>query len=210
MSNPFKPIPGSIIKRILRPIFLFEVFLGTFVWMIWSEAFGVSTFLEGMIVSCICFGLVDNFLLSANYGDIFWVKPLTLVKYLSVLFVSIIQSGIHAIHITLSGNMEICAVSFPTKATNPFHGMLIGSAITLTPGTVTLDYSGDTFTVIWIERPTEDPLEAGEIIKGNFEKVLSKDFQENSLNIFSHKGKQVSDPSIHNDSTQSNQPGAES
>lgn len=202
MSNPFKPIPGSSIKKILRPMFVFEVFLGTIVWMIWNETLGLYTLIEGMIVSLICFGIVDSFLLSANYGDIFRIKPLTLIKYLSVLFISIIQSGIHAIHITLSGNMEICAVSFPTNTKNPFHGMLIGSAITLTPGTVTLDYSGDSFTVIWIERPTEDPLEAGEIIKGSFEKVLSKEIQEQSTDMQNPIGNKSTDQTVHTDSTQ--------
>jgi len=176
MSNPFQRIPGMDIKKLFQSHFFFELFLGTLVWMIWNESFTLTTLLEGLIVSALCFGTVDVFLYTNNYGKIYWIKPFTLVKYLMVLGFSIIQSGIHAIQITLSGNMEICAVTFPTKVKNPYHGMLIGTAITLTPGTVTLDYSGETFTVIWIERPTEDPLEAGELIKGNFERVLEKDF----------------------------------
>ena len=66
-------------------------------------------------------------------------------------------------------------VDLPTSITNPFHGVLVANANTLTPGTVTIDHSHGNFKGIWIACATTDPDEAAEMIKGSFERVFARD-----------------------------------
>ncbi len=75
-------------------------------------------------------------------------------------------------YITIKGRIDVHIVNLPTTMQNPFHAVLVANAITLTPGTVTVDYQPGLFKVIWIESVTHNMEEASEMIKGRFEQVL--------------------------------------
>lgn len=158
-----------------RGVFKFAVVvvLLTAVWCAWNESLTLSTIVTGLVLSTLALIATNRFLLKARYQEVFSVRPLTIARYVAVLLVEIFRSGVHAIRVTLTGRINVGVVNIPTAITNPLHGVLVANAITLTPGTVTIDYSPGTFKVIWIECSTDDPDVASQTIKASFERVFA-------------------------------------
>jgi multicomponent Na+:H+ antiporter subunit E len=144
----------------------------TALWCAWSESIAPQTILTGAAFSVLALFLTSRFLLRDSYASRFLLPPITVLRYLGVLFVEIFRSGVHAIAVTLTGRMNVGVVRIPTELRNPLHGTLVANAITLTPGTVTIDYQEDEFTVVWIEARAGDSREIGDDIKGRFERVF--------------------------------------
>ncbi len=163
-------------KQPMRNALHFTVALGicTLTWAVWNESYTPGTFVQGAVLSTIALLITNRYLLKARYQELFRLSPLTAIRYLLTLIVEIFRSGVHAIHVTLSGRINVGVVDLPTSITNPFHGVLVANAITLTPGTVTIDHSHGNFKVVWIECATTDPDEAAEMIKGSFERVFAR------------------------------------
>lgn len=147
----------------------------TVVWCIWSESFSLSTLAAGLLLSILALLVTNRALLNHTYQKRYRFSPVTLVRYVVVLIIEIFRSGIHAIYITLTDRINVGVVDLPTDIQDPLTGVMVASAITLTPGTVTIDYSPGKFKVVWIDCATTDPAEAAESIKGNFERVLIRD-----------------------------------
>lgn len=152
--------------------FLVAVVLCTAVWAVWNESYTVRTFIEGAVLSVLALFMTNRYLLKAPYHTVFRLHPITVLRYVGVLIVEIFRAGIHAIYITLAGKIDVGVVELPTAITNPFHGVLVANAITLTPGTVTIHHGEGIFRVVWIECLTDDADEAAEMIKGRFERVF--------------------------------------
>ncbi len=95
------------------------------------------------------------------------------MRYIAVVFVEIYKAGFHAIRLTLTDRLNLGIVEIATRRRSDIHGTFIANAITLTPGTVTIDYDDGTLKVVWMDCQTDDPELAGEIIKGNFERVFA-------------------------------------
>ena len=155
------------------PGFLIVWLLCTLVWAIWNESYTRATLVEGAVLSLGVLLLTNRYLLKARYQDLFRLHPLKILRYILVLIVEIFRSGIHAMYVTVTGRIDVGVVDLPTDITNPFCAVLIANAITLTPGTVTIDYHPGNFKVVWIECLTSDSDEAAEIIKGRFERVFT-------------------------------------
>ncbi len=143
------------------------------VWAVWSESFAVGTLLEGVLLAALALWVTNRYLLRARYQERFHLSPLVLVRYLGVLVVEIFRAGLHAMALTLRGRLELGVIDLPTGLTDPLQMVLVANAITLTPGTVTLDVRDGFFKVLWIDCRTTDPEEAAERIKGRFERVFS-------------------------------------
>ncbi len=143
-----------------------------FVWAVWKESYSLRTIVEGLVLSGLAIFVTNRYLLKARYEEVFRLNPLTALRYVFVLLAEIFKSGVHAMHVTLTGRINVGVVDLPSRITDPFRGVLVANAITLTPGTVTIDHKQGTFKVIWIECLTTDPDEAAEMIKGSFERVF--------------------------------------
>jgi len=152
--------------------FVLAILIGTFFWAVWNESVSPSTLLVGTALSWLSITITNRYLLRERYEDIFRIQPLRLLRYAGVLILAIFESGIHAMYITITGRIDVHILELPTKLQNPFHGVLVANAITLTPGTVTVDHQPGSFKVIWIESVTHNIEEASEMIKGRFERVL--------------------------------------
>lgn len=153
--------------------FLVMVVICTVMWAVWNESFTLTMLSQGLILSVLALIITNRYLLKARYQDVFRISPLVLLRYVLVLLVAIFQSGFHAMRLTITGRIDVRVLDLPTDISNPFHGVLVANAITLTPGTVTIDHHAGTFKVICIENPADDPVRAGEIIKGRFERVFA-------------------------------------
>ncbi len=144
----------------------------TSVWCIWSESFSLPTLLAGLFLSLLALFVTNRVFLRKPYQERYRLSIITLFRYIMVLIREIFRSGFHAIYITLTDRMHVGVVDLPTEIKDPLLGSLVASAITLTPGTVTIDFSPGRFKVVWIDCSTTDETKAAEMIKGGFENVL--------------------------------------
>ncbi len=148
------------------------------VWCAWNESLALQSVVEGVALGSLCLFLTNRFLLKGQYQDLYRIGLLTVVRYIGVVIVAIFVSGIDAIWITITGRLHVGIIDLQTRIRHPFRKVLVANAITLTPGTVTVECEGDTMKVVWINCVTEDPDEAGEMIKGSFERVLAETSDE--------------------------------
>lgn len=142
------------------------------VWCIWSESFAFNVWIEGAILGGVALLVTRRIFLHRPYLAHYRVPLRTVVRYIAVLFVEIFRSGYHAIRIMCTDRLNVGVVDLPSDIQDPLYGALVSTAITLTPGTVTIDYSPGRFKVIWIDCFTADPEVAARSIKGRFERVL--------------------------------------
>ncbi len=68
-------------------------------------------------------------------------------------------------------------VRIDTQLENPTARALLANAVTMTPGTLSVDLVGDTLYVHWINVTTRDRAEATEKVAGRFERLLGKIFE---------------------------------
>lgn len=144
-----------------------------FFWCILNESFRFTTILIGLPISV--FTNVVIYLLftdTDNAGKNDSLNFLQLLKYVIVLFFNIFKSAKTVLGIILYSDDTPMIVTIKTKALKEWPRCLIANAITLTPGTVTIDLTDDLLTVLWLNPTTDDPTEAARIILGHFEKAL--------------------------------------
>jgi multicomponent Na+:H+ antiporter subunit E len=97
-----------------------------------------------------------------------------LIKYGVFLIVHIYLAGFSTISKIISGKINPDIVEIETTIEDNLYICILANSITLTPGTVTIDKEGRKLKVLWIDCVTKDSKEAGEMIKGKFEKFLLK------------------------------------
>ncbi len=96
------------------------------------------------------------------------------VAFLFVFFVELVKANIDVAKRVLSPSLPINPgiIRVKTKLTEDMDKLWLANAITLTPGTMTLDIKDDNLFIHWIDVKETDREKAGEMIKGAFEKHL--------------------------------------
>jgi len=142
------------------------------VWIILNEAVTLWTVATAPLVGFIVLVFTNTFVLNDDYSSRYAIRPLALLRYAVVLVWQIYVAGFHAMAKIVRGGINVNIVEFDTALERDFHIALLANSITLTPGTVTMEKNGRHLKVIWIDAHTLDPEEAGEEIKGGFERLL--------------------------------------
>jgi multicomponent Na+:H+ antiporter subunit E len=158
-------------KRLLHHVKMMIVF--SVVWVILEERLSITTVVVGALVGLATMLATDRYVLVGDYEQTYRLGFFVIVRYVVSLIVQIYVAGIHAIVRVFTGNLHVGIVEITTTLTSEFHIALLANSITLTPGTVTLERTGNSLKVIWIDCTTTDPEEAGKQIKLNFERLLS-------------------------------------
>lgn len=149
-------------------------FVYGFLWITLNEDLSPMIFLTGGILGIFAVSFTENVLLYSDYQNTYSANPFVMAKYFFYLLYQIYFSGISAVRIILSGEVHPGIVMIETEIKGDFLKCLLANSITLTPGTVTLDVEENRLKVLWINCPTKDPKEAGELIKGKLERELLK------------------------------------
>lgn len=144
----------------------------TIVWVVFSENMQSETVFVGLVFAGVCIAVTNLFLLKGDYRLSYRLSVRAMAAYLPALIVQIYLSGFDAIYRVITRRVKVGVVEIRTTLPDDYHRSLFSTAITLTPGTVTLDQSGQAMTIIWLNCETSDPDEAGALIKGPFERIL--------------------------------------
>lgn len=145
------------------------------IWCILNENFRPATVLIGFMVSLLTLLIMRLFLPSDSSKNHYNISPITLILFLAVLIKDIYVSAFRTIRHLLRNEINPQFVSTTTKLTNPWLQALIGNAITLTPGTVTIHVADGTFTILWLYPLTIRQKEIKKQLIKNFEDVLIRE-----------------------------------
>ena len=154
-------------RLIFWTLFLFVI------WVALTMSFSNQELITGFVVSFIL-----ALLYVRNYKslDTFRFQPMTYIIYLVVFLKNLVLSNIDVARRVIDPKLPINPgiVAIKTALQEDYKKLILANSITLTPGTITLDVQEDTLYIHWIDVRTADMKEAGEIIAGDFERVLLK------------------------------------
>ncbi|MBU7031589.1 MAG: Na+/H+ antiporter subunit E [Theionarchaea archaeon] len=99
--------------------------------------------------------------------------------FIPALLWEIIKSNLDVAYRVLHPGMPINPgiVRVPVTLQSPYGKTMLANSITLTPGTLTLDVSGQNFYVHWLNIQTYVPEEAADVITGRFMRFLRRVFE---------------------------------
>ncbi len=157
------------------------VILLSLVWIALNEAITVFTVVSAPLIAAAAIYFTNRFVLERDYLRTYRVGSWTLIKYVIYLIGQVYTAGFAAMARIFTGKINLDIVHITSELDNDFHISLLANSITLTPGTVTVDKKGDKLDVLWIDAHTHDAGEAGEEIKGGFERLLKADELKHGL-----------------------------
>ncbi|MFH1415274.1 MAG: Na+/H+ antiporter subunit E [Elusimicrobiota bacterium] len=101
------------------------------------------------------------------------------VCYIPVLAYHMVLANLDVLYRVIHPDMPINPgiVKIRTELTSPLAKTVLCNSITLTPGTLSVDISGDIIYVHWINVQEGDLSDITEQIAGRFEKILKKVFE---------------------------------
>jgi multicomponent Na+:H+ antiporter subunit E len=151
----------------------FKLFLFTlFFWFLISWNFRIET---------IFFGLVTSFIVTiASKGVLYddagfkykGIKLHRLLIYVFFLFIAIFKATYTYTLAVISGKYEPVMVRIKLDVTDPVEVGIIANSITLTPGTISVDVSGNIILVIVLAKPGSDIKKLEKGIYEGFERLL--------------------------------------
>lgn len=150
------------------------VLLMTGLWVALNERIDVPSVGVGFAIAVATIIVTNRLVLKEGYREKYRLRPLRAVLYFLRLLWQIYAAGFEAVARMVTGRINVGIVDIETELENDFAVCLLANSITLTPGTVTLDRSGQTLKIIWLTAETRDPDTAGRAIKGRFEELLKE------------------------------------
>ncbi|WP_461207704.1 Na+/H+ antiporter subunit E [Clostridium sp. DL1XJH146] len=150
------------------------ILLITIFWIILNEELSLFNIIIGLLLGGFVIFVTNKFYINNNFSTNKTLNILFLVKFYFYLIYKIILSGLKLIPVIISGKENIKIVDIYTSLENKLNITLLSNAITLTPGTITVEQNGNHLKVLWINCTTENSAKAGEIIKGDFERFIKR------------------------------------
>ena len=158
------------------------IFIAIAVYIIWlalvyspgvSGAAYMQEAVVGLFVAAAVAGLTYRKFPGASLAYLHPRRLANLVVYFFVFIWEMIKANLNMARIVLSPRLPIKPgiVEIRTDLSSDAARLLLGNSITLTPGTMTMEVSGDRLYIHWVA-VCDDLSQAGAIIKGSFERWL--------------------------------------
>lgn len=126
------------------------------VYMVLVENVSWRNFGIGLAVSFVAIIFSDKYLLYDDYEQLFPIRFSGFFIYIFYLMFKVMQSGIRAAKLTISGNAKLLCENYESTLPNDFTLNLLANSITLTPGTVTVNRKGNELLVMQLSKESED------------------------------------------------------
>ncbi|MBU9722543.1 MULTISPECIES: Na+/H+ antiporter subunit E [Bacillaceae] len=142
------------------------------IWMLLRNDFSGVEFLLGYIVGIVLLFVLRRFL----RFDFYLIRVFAIVKLILLFIKELILSNIDVIKIVLSPKMDIKPgiIAVPTTLKTDWEVTLLASLISLTPGTLSMDFSEDGRTIFVHSIHVPDKNEAIKQIHTTFERAISE------------------------------------
>ncbi|MDO4594926.1 MAG: Na+/H+ antiporter subunit E [Tissierellia bacterium] len=127
-------------------------------WVILNENYNLESIAIGFIISIICLLILQVFVLDSKVPDISLKLIFNLLVYFICVFFNVFKSSIKVSNsiIQNKSNIDRVIIDLPTKYT--FINAIICNSITLTPGTITLEFNEDEAEIM-VLNPNNDSKE---------------------------------------------------
>lgn len=160
----------AFIRFVLTTLFLFLV------WLLFTTEPGLFSLLFGLGASILTASLTYHIFLPEHEAGLgfFIPRPLSLIRFLLLMVVSLYVSSFSVVKAVISGNTNPRIVHFRTRLRSDIARTVLANAITFTPGTMTLDLNDDHLTVHWLLCTTMHTKAAGEAVKTKLEYALGR------------------------------------
>ncbi len=128
-----------MIKNKFKYRFLF-ICSFTCIWVIINDGIGLYNYFLGIIVSILCL-YISSKLLGFDYVKTFSLPAFPMIKYLFFMFISIYKAGFITTYRIITGKIAPTILDFhiDPSINNVLLHHIIGTSITLTPGTITIE-----------------------------------------------------------------------
>lgn len=149
------------------------------VWIGFTSTFALQELFVGIFVTMVLSMLTIRFFTCCTFRFLRPVSLFWVFYFFWVFLVALVKANLDVAWRVISPSLPINPgiVKFKTKLKTDYAKMVLANAITLTPGTLTIDVVDDTFYVHWIDVKTTDPEKAFQEIAEPFEKILLKIFK---------------------------------
>ncbi|AKL96419.1 multisubunit sodium/proton antiporter, MrpE subunit [Clostridium aceticum] len=148
------------------------IILCSIIWVVLNEEVSVKNVLLGCLLGFCSITCTEQFLIHKEYKANWKLNPMVLFRYLFHLIIQMYISGFITIGKIISGKINPDIVEISTELDDDLLICILANSITLTPGTITVDKEGQKLKVLWLDCISKDSNEAGDMIKGSFEKIL--------------------------------------
>ena len=158
-------------KFIIQHNFFILIFL--IVWCILNENFSLYTIVQGFFLSILSL-IISNKLVNQQFNKNYKISFFVFFQFIIILIISIYKSTFICIKLIITDDIKPRLVHVKTDIKNDWARCLMANAITLTPGTVTVDKNNNSLTVLAVNINSKNLTKADYLIKGHFEKILCK------------------------------------
>ncbi len=148
------------------------------VWIAFTSSFATQELLVGAGVTALISILTISVFTCCELPVLCPKSIFYMFVFLFTFLFELVKSNIDVARRVLTPSLPINpgVVKFKTNLKTNFSRMVLANAITLTPGTLSLDVIDDTFYIHWIDVKTTDPEEVHKEIAEKFENILLKIF----------------------------------
>jgi multicomponent Na+:H+ antiporter subunit E len=159
-----------ILRILITGVYLFAG------WLLFTASLAPYSLFLGLTFSTLVAILTYRFFLEEHEAAWRSLAPRLyfLAGFLLVMLWKIYAASFMVAWRVLTGRINPRIVHFRTRLKYELARALLANAITLTPGTVTLDLEEDHLVVHWLEARTTHSHYAGKLIKGSFEGWLRR------------------------------------
>lgn len=134
-------------------------------WIVFNGNITLEICILGLIIAALIFAFTCKFADYSIQKELRVYKNLwKMVKYIALLIVEIVKANFGVIHLILTQKEEIdpVLVTFKSDVKTSVGKALLGNAITLTPGTITVSLEDDTYEVHCLDESLADGLDSTE------------------------------------------------
>lgn len=145
-------------------------------WLLFSGSFDLYSLLVGAAFSLLVAVLTyDAFIVESEAAvRSLAPRPHWGVVFLALLLVKIYVASFRVLFLVLQRRINPRVVHFRTRLRSDIARVVLANSLTLTPGTVALELDDDHLIVHWLDAATTHSRFAGELIKGDMERVLQR------------------------------------
>ncbi|MBN2185674.1 MAG: Na+/H+ antiporter subunit E [Candidatus Krumholzibacteriota bacterium] len=160
-------------KRFLHFLILLGIWLALTWSLQWQEV------LAGVIVALLADLLLGDIFPIGSVKVFYPIRFFWMCVYTVVFIWYVIKANFDVAYRVLNINMPIRPgiVKVRTRLKTDMARTFLANSITLTPGTLTVDMTGDHLYIHWINISSEDPEKETELIVGHFENLLERVFE---------------------------------
>ncbi|CAM4250994.1 Na+/H+ antiporter subunit E [Lacicoccus alkaliphilus] len=142
------------------------------VWMFLQDSYGMPSFLFGFIIGLLILFTLRRFM----EFDFYFIKVIAFVRLVLLFLFELVKANIDVVRVVLRPKLEnkpgIIAVD--TSLETDFERATLAALITLTPGTVSMDFSADSKTIYVHKLNVDDRDQMVAEIKNSFEKAIKE------------------------------------